>query len=163
MAIVRKRKWTYKGEARAAWIADYFDSVDGKPVRRQKTFKKKKDADAYLITVGGEIRKGTHTPDSISKTVGEAGDAWIEETEREGREPSTVKQYREHLELHIKPLLGAVKLSQLTAPRVKTFIRELADDGRSEAMCKKTRTSLVSILNSAMEEGWVAHMKPLAG
>ena len=95
MAIVRKRKWTYKGETRTAWIADYFDSVDGKRVRRQKTFARKKDAEAYLITVGGEIRKGTHTPDSISKTVAEAGELWLRQAERDGLEPSIIWTHSE--------------------------------------------------------------------
>ena len=65
MATVRKRKWTAGGKEKTAWIVDYSDSAG----RYQKTFTKKKDADAYLITKQGEIRKGTHTPDSASKTV----------------------------------------------------------------------------------------------
>ena len=70
MAKVRKRKWKYKGETRSAWVADYVDS-EGR--RRQKTFSHRRDADAYFVTVQGDLRKGTHTPDSVSKTVIEAG------------------------------------------------------------------------------------------
>ena len=153
MATVRKRRWMYDGETKTAWIADYFDS-SGK--RRQKTFTKKKDADAYLVTVAGEIRKGTHTPDSISKTVAKAGDLWLRQAERDGLEPSTTKAYGQHVKLHINPLIGKVKLSQLTAPGVNKFIRDLEADGRSEAMLRKVRGSLVSILSCAKEEGWVS-------
>ena len=153
MSTVRKRSWKYKGEIRTSWIVDYFDSAG---VRRQQTFGRKKDADAHLVTIQGDMRKGTHTPDSVSKTVAEAGRLWIDEASRDGLEPSTIKQYREHLERHIKPFIGNTKLSRLTAPDANNFIRDLGKQGRSEAMQRKVRTSLVSLLNCARAEGWIA-------
>ena len=45
---IRKRTWTNaKGVEKEAWIVDY---VDGKGMRRLKTFAKKKDADAFAAT-----------------------------------------------------------------------------------------------------------------
>jgi integrase len=153
MASVRKRTWESGGEKKEAWIADYFDQA-GK--RHIQTFRKKKEADAWLDNAKAEIRKGTHTADSVSKTVGEAGDAWIAEAEADGLERSTVKQYREHLELHIKPFLGETKLSQLTAPMVKKFRADLRKGHRSQAMVKKALVSLGSIVAYANDSGMVA-------
>ena len=53
MAIVRKRTLP-SGETR--WLADY---VDLKGKRRAKQFEKRKDADAYLVSVRGDIQRGT--------------------------------------------------------------------------------------------------------
>ncbi|MCH8111712.1 MAG: site-specific integrase, partial [Proteobacteria bacterium] len=109
MATVRKRKWTYKGSERTAWVADYFDQ-EGK--RRQKTFSTKKVADAWLVNARHELSNGVHTPDSASITIAEAGRRWLDHREREGLERSTIKQGREHLELHIAPFIGGEKLSR---------------------------------------------------
>ena len=65
MASVRKRTWASGGEKREAWVADYFDQA-GK--RHIKTFERKKDADAWLDNAKAEVRTGTHTPDSTSRT-----------------------------------------------------------------------------------------------
>jgi integrase len=67
---VRKRTWkTAAGDERHAWIVDYSDQA-GK--RRMKTFRLKKEADAFETTSRFEITQGTHTPDSASITIAEA-------------------------------------------------------------------------------------------
>lgn len=153
MASVRKREWTHHGKVGEAWICDYFDA-DGK--RRQKTFKLKKAADAFRTKVEGELVKGTHTPESASKTVAEAGSLWIEQSRQDGLEPSSIKQYEQHLKLHIAPFLGTTKLSQLTAPMVNKFVQDLRRGGRSEAMARKVLTSLKTLVSHAHVSGLVA-------
>src|SRR5690348_7753589 len=111
---VRRRTWTSPtGEAREAWVANYTDAA-GK--RRLKTFAKKKDADAFAATVSVELRQGVHVADAASATIAEAGELWIAAKVRAGREPSTVAQYRQHLDLHITPLIGKTRLPALTVP-----------------------------------------------
>src|SRR5262249_52671582 len=113
---VRKRTWkTAKGQQKECWIVDYVDQYgEG----RGKNFAKKKDADAYHATVGVEVRQGTHTPDSQSITVAEAGNLWVTTAEMNKRERSTTEDYSRHLRLHIIPHLGRTRLSQLTVPGV---------------------------------------------
>src|ERR1700753_154815 len=115
MATVRKRSWKAGGETKTAWIADYF-SQDGK--RHLKTFATKKAAEAWLVTTRHEVSQGVHTPERDSITVAEAGALWIERSKVEGLERSTTDKYRNHVDLHIKPLIGAVKLARLSAPVV---------------------------------------------
>jgi integrase len=150
MASIRKRTWKSGGEERTAWIADYFDQAGNRHI---KTFKQKKAADAWLIATRGEVQQGTHAPESTSITVGEAGDAWIAQAEADGLERSTLTQYRQHLDLHIKPFLGAVKLAQLSPAAVQAFRNQLATNGRKPAMVKRATTSLSSILGYAMSTG----------
>jgi integrase len=148
---VRKREWTTpKGEARQAWVVDYFDTT-GK--RRLKTFKLKKDADRFAATASVEVREGVHVADSASVTVDKAASLWITSGESGGLERSTINQRKSHLEHHIVPLIGQVLLSKLTVPAVRDFEDTLRKEGRSPAMVKKVLTSLGSILSDAAERG----------
>jgi hypothetical protein len=148
---VRKRKWTTRSrETREAWIVDY--TQDGE--RHIETFKRKKDADAFAQQVGVDIRAGTHTPASKSITVAQAAEDWIKSVELEGREASTIAQYRQHAR-HITDRVGSQKLAKLTTPRVNTFRDDLLVS-MSRAMARKVLSSLKSLLRDAQRRGNVA-------
>ena len=148
---VRKRKWTTRlGERKEAWVIDY--SQDGE--RHIKTFAKKKDADAHHAKVTVEIDQGIHTPHSKSITVAKAAEDWVAYVELEGRERSTVVQYRQHVD-HIKKRIGHEKLAKLTTPRINAFRDDLLAN-MSRAMAKKVLTSLKSLLRDAKRRGNVA-------
>src|SRR3954464_14955820 len=153
MASVRKRTWTTGGKVKTVWVADYFDQA-GK--RRLKTFETKKAADAWLVNARHEVSRGVHTPASVSITVAEAGDLWLSQGETDGLEGSTLMQYRQHVEYHIKPLIGAVKLADLSPGMVQAFRNDLIREGRSRVMAKKVVASLGAILANAIAAGKVA-------
>jgi integrase len=153
MASIRKREWMSRGQTRSAWVVDYTDQAG---MRRLKTFETKKEADAWAVTALHEVKQGTHTPASTSITVTEAAERWIADCEANGLEFGTIKQRREHLNLHIGPLLGREKLSWLTAPRIYQFDVDLRDKGRSLSMRKKVLTNLKTILTFAKSQGLVA-------
>jgi integrase len=133
---------------------NYTDRAGG---RRLKTFERKRDADAYQAAVKAEIRAGTHTPDHSSPTVAEAGALWLQTGENAGLERTTLDYYKQHLDLHITPLIGGIRLSQLTVPTVRAFEDKLREDrDRSPAMVRKAIGSLGAILADAQERGLVA-------
>ncbi len=102
---VRKRTWTTrKGERKEAWIVDYTDQHGNRHI---ETFQRKKDADDYHAKVRVDVSKGIHMAPSKSATVAEAAELWINCVEAEGRERATVRQYRQHVNLHIVPGSGA--------------------------------------------------------
>jgi len=161
---VRKRKWTTaKGVEKEAWVVDY---VDGSGIRRLKTFTSqsakrtgmspKKAADAFAATASVEIREGTHVAESASTTVTTAGENWIVTSKDKGLERGTVAQYSQLLAHHIKPHLGATKLSALNIPTVRAFEDKLRAGGVSAAMVRKTLVALGSLLADAQERGHVA-------
>lgn len=150
MATIRKRDLPGGG---FAWQVDYRDGV-GK--RRHKQFSTKRQADAFLVKARAEVAAGTHTPDSASITVGEAADLWLARCEREGLEPTTVRAYRQHVRLHIVPLIGKTKLSRLSVPAVNTFVDDLLENGRSRDMAKRVLGSLAAIVGEAQRRGLVA-------
>jgi integrase len=145
MAKVWERRW---GEENRTWIADYFDSNRKRHIR---TFKRKKDAEEYLLTVAGEVRDGTHIAPSKAETVEKAAQRWLSRVEAEGRERTTVQQYRQHVNLHIVPRIGAVKLGNLNAHVVEKFRDSLlaGNDPLSRALARKVLVSFKSILKTA--------------
>jgi integrase len=136
-----------------AWVVDYVDQYGERHI---KTFAKKRDADAHHAIVGVAIRAGVHTADSKSVTVARAAELWLESCEAAGLERATITAYRQHAELHIAPVLGALRLSQLTVPLVRGFEDRLRRDGRSPVMVRKARRSLGALLADAQERGLVA-------
>lgn len=152
MATVRKRTWKSGGEIKTAWIADYFDQ-EGK--RHIKTCKTKKEADGFLVRARHEVARGVHTPENASITVAEAAKLWIQRGELEDLERSTLRQYGNHVKLHITPLIGNVKLARLSTPAVEGFRDELLKKC-SRAMARKVLASLKSILGEAQRRGLVA-------
>jgi integrase len=153
MAKVRKRLWRNGKGEQTAWIADYFDQARKRHI---KTFDKKKDADAWLVTARGEVQRGVHTAENDSITVSSAADIWIERGELEKLERSTLRQYRNHADLHIKPSrIGAEKLARLSTPLIEVFRDDLLKKC-TRPMARKVLASLKSILGEAQRRGLVA-------
>jgi integrase len=137
--------------AKFAWLVTYTDQAGD---RQFKTFKGKKDADAYLTTVKHEVSEGVHTAASKSITVAKAAEDWIGYVRGEGRERSTVERY-EQLVGHILPRLGNEKLARLTSPRINAFRDDLLKS-MSRATAKKVLTAIKAILKDAKRRGNVA-------
>src|SRR5260370_35845260 len=117
-------------------------------------FKLEKDAKSWLAqtTVGKEA--GTFTAPSKSITVAEAAANWLTYIENEKREPTTLRQYRQHAQLHINPRLGKLKLASLTTPRIEAFRDELLSDPNiKRPTAKKVLQSLKAVLKEAQRRG----------
>ena len=161
MATVRKRSWKLGDTTKTAWLVDYQDR-QGK--RRFKTFKRKKDADAYLDKVKAELHLGTHTPDSESITVEQIAELWLQscrtgDADRAPLERSTINEYEAHLRMYIcDPDMGVghVKLSRLEYADVTALYSRMADIGRSQAMRFRVRQTLSALLSFAVEQGKVS-------
>lgn len=164
MASIRKRTWQSRTGPKTAWVVDYADQ-HGK--RRLKTFARKKEADAYLMLAGHEVRRGIHTPDSVSTTIAKAAHAFIKRCEQgAGRrggelEQSTIRQYKQHVNLHIVPRVESEKLSKLNGPRVQALADQLVAE-LSPALARKVFTTFKSIIADAQAHGGIAHNPALS-
>ena len=153
MASIYKRSWRGQdGRERVRWVAAYKDQ-HGR--RHNKGFRARKDAKAFLVLTEGEVMRGIHTPESASITVFEAAKLWLDRGNLEALERATLRQYQSHVELHIVPLIGPVKLARLSTPVVQAFRDELLQT-RSRALARKILASLKSIVGEAMRRGLVA-------
>lgn len=154
MSSIRKRSWpTPSGVPKTAWQVDYKDSAGH---RRSKQFPRKKDAEAWSAQAAWHVSQGTHTPDSTSITFKVAADQWVERGRREGLEPTTIAAYDQHVRLHLVPLCGEMKLSQMTTPMVEGYRDKLVDK-LSRAMAIRVLRSLTAIIAEAQRRGQVAH------
>src|SRR5580704_4160254 len=145
---IRKRQWTNKSGTHTTWVCEYRDR-DGK--WRLKTFPREKDAKAWEATTLVGVKAGTHTPDSMSITVREAVQAWIDNARTNNRERSTIQQYELHRDGYLCPATGGfmvdgrpladLKLSRLTTPIVDEFRKHLLTH-HSRAMARKVLKSL---------------------
>ncbi len=153
MTAIRKRSWTAPdGSPKSAWQVDYKDA-SGK--RRSKQFARKRDAEAWTTQATWHVSQGTHTPDSQSITVARAADLWLARGRREKLEESTLAAYGQHVRLHIVPLCGDRKLSQLTKPIAKGY-RDKLVERLSRPMASRVMRSLSAIVAEAQEAGYVA-------
>jgi integrase len=152
---IRTRKWqTASGEQREAYIVDYRDR-DGK--RHIETFGRKKEADARQAEIKVEIRAGVHVATSCSTTVAEAAAEWLAACEnRRQLERTTTVNYQSHVKLHINPLIGTFKLTDLNAATISKFEDRLLEEGRSPVMARKALSSLGKILAEAQRRGKVS-------
>jgi integrase len=149
---VRKRTWkNAKGETKDAWVVNYRDKAKG-GARVQRTFHLKKEADAFVVDMRGEVRDGIHIARSKSVTVADAGKEWIK-TAEVNVERATLATYQAVLKTHIAPYIGHEKLSDLTVPMVRAFEDKLREEGRSPSMVKRARSLLSMLLSDAMERG----------
>jgi integrase len=164
---IRKRQWaTASGDVRECYVVQYstpeLDSR-GKRKRHVKAFDRKKDAEVFHAQVRVDIGKGVHVPASKSITVEAAGRNWIDSCG--DLERTTVDGYQQHLNLHIVPYLGGVKLSALTVAIVRDWQDKLRKGtpapGQTEAapraanMVKRVTGSLGALLADAQERGHV--------
>ena len=101
------------------------------------------------------MRDGTHTPDSASITVAEAGALFLQRCALEEKERGTLRFYEQVVRLCIDPLLGGTKLSRLSAPAVEAFRDELL--GRfSYHRAAKALGLLKTVIGHAQRRGLVA-------
>ena len=145
---VRKRTWVSAGQEQVRWVVDYTDQAGA---RHHETYNTKAEAKQRHSEIDVDMGKGVHVAASKSPTVAVAGKAWLKAAGSASLERATIEQYRQHLNQHIVPFIGGMKLADIGVPTVRKFQERLEDDGRSPAMVKKIIVSLGGIFANAVE------------
>lgn len=125
------RKTVKRGEKEYSfWEAQLTvtDPTSGKQTRKSFTAKTQREAVAKLKAASAKMEDGAYfEPAKI--TLGAWLDLWLKDYCAD-KKYRTVKHYKAQCETHIKPALGAVKLSKLTPPMVQSFYNELGKTGK---------------------------------
>lgn len=120
---IRKKIVTRGGKEYTYWEARITTGRDpgtGKQIQRSFTGKTQKEVREKMQAAAVEVNHGTYTaPQRL--TVGQWLDVWTDEY-LGAVKPSTIRNYRDIIRLHIKPALGAIKLAELHAHTVQSFI-----------------------------------------
>jgi integrase len=150
MAYVKKRK----GSRGFHWDACWDVYIGGKRKERSKTFNTQKDAKHYLTTIG------VHKPNSGDpfKMLAEAFlDDYEAAVKAKHREETTVRQLRQHINLHILPDtdFSALRCGDIGTPEVQCFLDRLYARGAvSPSMTSKVRTTLSQVFSFGARRGY---------
>lgn len=113
------------------WEARYTvgrDPGTGKQIQKSIYGKTQNEVRRKLNEVIKDIDDGLYSDDG-NMTVGRWMDIWLQEYTLNIKD-TTRRSYSDQIRLHIKPGLGAVKLSQLTPLMIQRFYNKLSESGR---------------------------------
>lgn len=130
------------------WEGQYVSPIDGK--RKSVYGKTQREVRQKLTQVQSDIDANVFVaPDRM--TVGEWLDRWIGDY-CNGVKESTRDSYRGHIENHLKPALGNVKLTSLTPDMCQSFVNSLKDKpGKGDKpMSAKTIKNIAGTLHEAL-------------
>lgn len=178
MASIRKRSWkTASGETRTAFAVDF---VDANGARQRRQFGSRREADAFRVTVEGQLRSGTFRADAARVTVREVAEAFLDHCKdrmerRERMTRHTYNVYEGYVWNYICPDagrhegkprhtrlrafssgIGNVKLAQLTSRRIGDFRDQLRNAGVSVPTTRKIMAALKVMLAFAISRDLVA-------
>ena len=129
---IRKRTVTRNGKPYTYWEASVttgYDPGTGQQIRKAFTGKTQKEVREKMQAAAVAVQEGEYfEPTKI--TLGAWFDIWFKDYCGD-KKYLTVKQYKSMTDTHIRPALGAVKLSKLTPPQIQGFYNELQRTGRT--------------------------------
>lgn len=153
MASVKKRKWTYKGADKSAWVVRWQEG--GK--HRSKQFEKKKDADAHRVKVENLEASGAGIIDSTI-TVKEVCKKFLENEELRVRDGRIVKSNfintRTAVNKYIDPLIGHHVMVDLQPSQVDWLYGEMLKKGLSPRTSVARVQMLAHICEFAVKYGF---------
>ena len=116
---IRKKTVKRNGKEYTYWQARYtagYDPGTGKQLQHSITGKTQKEVAEKLKATTSAIDCGSYIEPN-KQTLGQWLDIWVD-TYLLNIKPRTLDIYKSDIRLHIKPLLGAVRLDMLDAPTI---------------------------------------------
>ena len=88
-------------------------------------------------------------------TGGEYLDRWLADSVKPSRRATTHASYKGHVDLHLKPRIGSVKLVKLTPAHVASLYATMEREGKSARLQQMIHATLHRALNIALKWGLV--------
>jgi integrase len=102
------------------------------------------------------IDEQAHVPEDGRKaTVAALLDRWLEECERLDLSPTTTRSYRSQIDRRIRPELGALQLTALTAWHLDALYGSMKHQELSPKTIRNCHAVISSALHQAVRWGWV--------
>ena len=154
MGSIRKITKVVKGKEYTYYEARYtegFDPGTGKQIQRSITGKSQTVVAQKLKEVLYSLDRGDYTP-PCKMTVGEWLDKWAKDYLGSVK-PATVCAYKATIKTHLKPGLGAVKLSVLDTPIIQNFYNNLISPQKNKKPASpKTVKNIHGVLHKALQQ-----------
>ena len=149
---IRKKVVERHGKTYAYWEARItigFDAGTGKQIQKSITGRTQKEVREKLQATAVSITEGNYL-EPTKMTVGEWLTQWLADYLKNVKS-RTVDSYMTNCNVHIKPALGAVKLSKLTPMDVQRFYNGLTNATTGEPLSAKTKKNIHGTLHRALE------------
>jgi integrase len=132
-------------EANGAWrgVVD-LGWLNGKRIRKTVSGRTKKIAQEKFLALKAEIEKGGGLTADVS--VEEWLNHWFEYIARERVRERTLQGYRSYLDVWLIPYLGKFRLNKLKEDHIRSMLRAMQDQGKSNA----TRRQAYAILHRSL-------------
>ena len=151
---IRKKTVMKNGKKYSYWEARCtvgYDPGTGKQIQRSISGKTQKEVAQKLKQMSLDVDNGTYQAPS-NLTVGEWLDIWLE-TYLGGVRPYTVLNYTQHVNNHIKPALGKVRLDKLNTHTIQQFYNDLGTaHGDKPGLSPKTIKCIHGIFHKALQQ-----------
>ena len=139
------------------WVATLTVGRDasGRLIRRSGYGHSQKEAIEKLERMRSEAAQGVLLEPDRS-TVAEYLDRWVEDAARPSVSKSTYRSYRGVVDNHLAPVIGGIKLRQLSAVNVQSMLAELERRGASPRTRQMSYAVLQRALGQAVRWGLIA-------
>lgn len=145
-----------RANGRTIAIVQYRD-YNGRKRRVKRTADSKAAARRLVLAAVDEaLRRDGGATFTASTRFSVGIDGWLSYVEglveRGARSPSTLDQYRDTVRRHVRPVLGELRLGEVTTPRVDRFLQGLLAD-KGYATAKLCRTVLSGVCGWLVRQG----------
>lgn len=159
---IRKKTVLRNGKEYTFWEARITvgrDPGTGKQLRRSFSGKTQKEVREKMQAAAVAVNDGDYfEPSKI--TVGQWLDTWAAEYLNSVK-PRTVESYKANIMQHIKPAVGALRLSELTAVDVQRLYNGLTNKHNGAPLSAKSKKNVHGTLHKALEKavalGYIRH------
>ena len=116
-------------------------------------FEKKAEAQTARTRIPGEMQTGVYF-ETDATTFQQFADEWLED--RVSIKGSTWQNYKTYLDLHVKPVLGSIKMSSVDFPAVQRLVRSLGTkktQGKAGTLSANTIRKITTMLSTLFKAG----------
>lgn len=152
MAHIQRRR------NRPGWVARY---IDPSGRERSRSFRRKVDAERFLVTVEASKLRGEWVDPALSRTTVEVfSERW--RATIAALAPSTREGYETKLRTHVLPTFGSVPLRNVTSLAIREWLASMQASGLSRHTARQAKQVLGAILSLGVDEGYIPR-NPAAG
>src|SRR5216684_910966 len=128
------------------------DLRDPAGARRRATFDTRRDAEAALAELRQDINHGSYVSPRSAPTFRQVVDEWF--AGKRDRRPSTLAAWAAHLDLHLLPDLGSLRLDQITVSTIEHVRDRLRASGLSPQTVNKVLTTAAAVFKLALRRNY---------
>jgi integrase len=136
------------------YMARYTVETPAGPKRKTLYGRTRREVDEKLTKAKAD-RDGGLAFGADNLKLGEYLDRWLADSVRDTVRPSTFERYEQMVRLDIRPVLGRVKLKNLTAAHVRALYRQKLDAGLSPRSVQYIHVTLHKALKQAIADGLI--------